>query len=64
VGDGDALYFQVDQREEMNEPLHPSGLTLARWLWPFKTDEERTIVARWFAKQARAERGQGEEALF
>jgi len=48
----------------MNEPLHPSGLTLARWLWPFKTDEERAIVARWFARQARAERGQGEEALF
>jgi hypothetical protein len=21
---------------QMNEPLHPSGLTLARWLWPFK----------------------------
>ena len=48
---------------ETNEPLHPCGLTMSRWLWPFKTDEERAIVARWFAKQARAERGQGEEAL-
>jgi hypothetical protein len=31
--------------------MHPSGLTLARWNWPFKTDAERAIVARWFRKQ-------------
>ncbi len=31
--------------------MHPSGLTLARWNWPFKTDAERVIVARWFRKQ-------------
>jgi hypothetical protein len=42
--------------------MHPSGLTMHRWLWPFKTDEERAIVARWFTRQAHAERGQGEEA--
>ena len=38
----------------MSKPeMHPSGLTMARWLWPFKTPEERKIVAAWFAKQAR-----------
>jgi tRNA U34 5-methylaminomethyl-2-thiouridine-forming methyltransferase MnmC len=35
--------------------MHPSGLTLARWAWPFKTDAERALVARWFAKQAKIE---------
>jgi hypothetical protein len=30
--------------------MHPSGLTLARWAWPFKTDAERVQVARWFSK--------------
>jgi hypothetical protein len=27
--------------------MHPSGLTLARWDWPFKTPQEREIVRRW-----------------
>jgi hypothetical protein len=44
--------------------MHPSGLTLARWAWPFKTDAERVLVARWFAKQDHTQRGQDEEALF
>jgi hypothetical protein len=35
--------------------MHPSGLTLARWAWPFKTDAERVLVARWCAKQAKIE---------
>ena len=43
--------------------MHPSGLTWARWNWPFKTDAERAIIARWFAKQDRAQRGHGEAAL-
>jgi hypothetical protein len=30
---------------------HPSGLTWERWNWPFKTQEERAIVAKWFKKQ-------------
>ena len=27
--------------------MHPSGLTLARWYWPFKTPQEREIVRKW-----------------
>jgi hypothetical protein len=30
---------------------HPSGLTWERWNWPFKTQEERAIVAKWFKKK-------------
>lgn len=29
--------------------MHPSGLTLERWHWPFKTDAERAIIARWLS---------------
>ena len=43
---------------------HPSGLSQARWDWPFKTDNELSVAARWFCKQARAQRGQGDDALF
>jgi hypothetical protein len=46
----------------MNELMHPSGLTMHRWLWPFKTDEERAIVARWFARQAKTELTHAEAA--
>jgi hypothetical protein len=35
--------------------MHPSGMTLARWRWPFKTPEERKLVAAWFAKEKIAE---------
>lgn len=27
--------------------MHPSGLTMARWNWPFKTDAERLMIAIW-----------------
>jgi hypothetical protein len=27
--------------------MHPSGLTLTRWRFPFKTAAERAIVAKW-----------------
>ena len=27
--------------------MHPSGLTLTRWHWPFKTPAERAIIAAW-----------------
>jgi hypothetical protein len=30
--------------------MHPSGLTLARWNWPFKTAAEREHIARWRAR--------------
>ena len=32
------------------QSLHPSGLTQQRWEWPFKTPEERKLVAAWFKK--------------
>ena len=27
--------------------MHPSGLTLERWLWPFKTEAERKLIVIW-----------------
>lgn len=36
--------------------MHPSGMTMARWNWPFKTPEERELVARWNEKQQRKDR--------
>jgi len=27
--------------------MHPSGLTLDRWNYPFKTDAERVLVRIW-----------------
>jgi len=30
--------------------LHPSGLTWERWEWPFKTPQEREIVAKYFRR--------------
>jgi hypothetical protein len=29
--------------------MHPSGLTLIRWHWPFKTEAERQIIVSWLA---------------
>jgi len=47
---------------------HPSGLTWERWEWPFKTPEERVLVAQWFRKEQRNEKRKQldnvEEALF
>lgn len=36
-----------------SEPMHPSGLTMKAWHYPFKTQEQRKLVAAWFAKQER-----------
>lgn len=51
-----------------NDSKHPSGLTWERWNWPFKTPEERQLVAKYFNKQRREERAKQyegyEEALF
>jgi hypothetical protein len=30
--------------------MHPSGLTLERWHWLFKTAAEREQIARWRAR--------------
>jgi hypothetical protein len=35
--------------------MHPSGLTMARWNWPFKTDAERKLVVAYYKAQARAQ---------
>lgn len=37
----------------MKELMHPSGLTMRTWNWPFKTPKERELVAKWFKKQER-----------
>lgn len=33
------------------QKLHPSGMTWQRWEWPFKTPQERKLVAQYFKKQ-------------
>lgn len=33
--------------------MHPSGMTQERWDWPFKTPEERKLVAKYFQQQAK-----------
>jgi hypothetical protein len=38
--------------------MHPSGLSVDRWNWPYKTPEERAIVAKWFAKHPKYERSE------
>jgi len=40
----------------VDEKSHPSGLTMERWNWPFKTPQERELVARWFKKQEKKEK--------
>jgi hypothetical protein len=46
----------------MKEEMHPSGLTMKRWNWPFKTAQERDTVAKWFKKeQYREARAKKEE---
>ena len=31
--------------------MHPSGLTMAEWRWPFKTPAQRKKIVKWFEKQ-------------
>lgn len=40
--------------EENKQPvnhkdLHPSGLTMERWRFPFKTPQEQEMIRRWLA---------------
>ena len=35
---------------------HPSGLTMQEWLWPFKTAEQRKIVAKYYKKVDKQQR--------
>ena len=36
--------------------MHPSGMTQERWDWPFKTPEERKLVAEYFRKLTKDEK--------
>lgn len=62
---GTASDAEGRRRRASNDAVrHPSGLTLERWNWPFKTPEERKKVAAWFAVQRREEIINGAEAPF
>jgi len=43
--------------------MHPSGLTMAEWRWPFKTPEQRKKIVAWFKKQEREKKLNQPEAL-
>lgn len=45
---------------DMNE-MHPSGMTMQRWYWPFKTPQERELVAKYYKAQ---EKQKKEEVTF
>lgn len=47
----------------MKEPMHPSGLPMSRWNWPFKTQQERKLVAEWFKKAAKPDPAKNGAAL-
>jgi hypothetical protein len=36
--------------------MHPSGMTLERWQWPFKTEAERALVVKYFRKLDKQEK--------
>jgi len=38
------------------DELHPSGLTMERWNWPFKTSEERKLVQQYFREHEAEEK--------
>ena len=37
----------------MKQPMHPSGLTMAEWRWPFKTETQRKKIVKWMKKDQR-----------
>jgi hypothetical protein len=42
---------------------HPSGLTQERWDWPFKTQQERALVAKYFKKLERTNAKQKKDQI-
>lgn len=48
--------FNMAKEPTVKEELHESGLSVTRWNWPFKTPEERAVVAKYFEKQRSAAR--------
>jgi len=47
----------------MKQPMHPSGMPLSTWNWPFKSDKELKQAAAWFKKQEREKGLKQPEAL-
>ena len=48
--------FNLAKEPIVKEEMHESGLSITRWNWPYKTPEERAIVAKYFEKQRSAAR--------
>ncbi len=44
-----------DMNKKSKQDKHPSGLTQERWDWPFKTTDEKVLVAQWFRKEQKNE---------
>ena len=43
------IVFKTASTKNAQE-MHPSGMTIDRWQNPFKTPEERKLVAKYFEK--------------
>lgn len=43
--------------------MHPSGMPLERWHYPFKTDEERELVIKWNKKHDKESKRKQMDAL-
>ncbi len=52
------------KEEESKQGKHPSGLTWERWEGPFKTPDERKLVAKYFKKHAREEARKMKEKIY
>ena len=47
----------------MNDDLHPSGMSWARWEDPFKTPEERRLVIKYYRECHRQEKDERAQYL-
>lgn len=52
------------QEEKGKQAKHPSGLTWERWEWPFKSADERKLVAAYFKKNAKQEAKNMKEKIY
>ena len=48
--------FNMAKEPTVKDEMHESGLSMTRWNWPFKTPEERKLVAKYFEKERSAAR--------
>jgi hypothetical protein len=51
-------------RMEKRTEKHPSGLTWERWDWPFKTFDERKLVAKYFERVKRQENKEAKQQIY